>query len=268
MRWLIATLAVIVLSALAHAQNSARSDADIANEAEAAFQRGIASGTKFLQARKHFAEAVDRYLELHERGMRNPALYRNLGNAAALADRWPLANWAYQMGLALDPNDAIMREHLDFARSKVLYPPSGEGRLEADTWPAWLHRPTLFEWFAAFAACYGLACLAATWSWLKKSRSAMLAAIVLTAASLASGGGWWHQQRRADFERESPVVIVADNTAFYQGNAASYPPHSTLPMLPRGMEARQIHVRGNWLQIRLATGETGWLPRTRVLVVQ
>src|SRR5208283_5028376 len=118
-------LIVIVAPALVRAQT----DDEILAQAEAAFQRGVENKSRFLLARTHFSEATNRYLELHQRRVRTPALYRSLGNAALLADRWPEAIWAYHVGLKLDPNDASLREHLAFARAKVLYPASGEGRL-------------------------------------------------------------------------------------------------------------------------------------------
>jgi hypothetical protein len=34
------------------------------------------------------------------------------------------------------------------------------------------------------------------------------------------------------------------------------------------MEAQQIHRRGHWLQIRLSTGEVGWVPASNLLVVE
>lgn len=275
MRALIAVVAAMFLPAVAPAQESARSDTEILAQAEAAFRRGVESKGRFLVARQHFSEAADRYLELHRRGLHSAALYRSLGNAAFLADRWPEAIWAYQVGLKLDPNDAAMREHLEFARAKVLYPPSGEGRLDADTWPVWLHRPTLFELFCVFVACYNLAILAAVIFNLARhsgegrlAKAAVASAAALLLIAVAAGAALWHASSNAERDRRTPIVVIADNTPLYQGNADSYPRHPTIPILPRGMEARQIHVRGNWLQIRLSTGEVGWLPRKSVLVVQ
>src|SRR5690242_12821788 len=111
-------LTFFLVPACAHAQTG--SDADILAQAESAFQQGIAHKNHFLQARPHFAKAANDYLDLHKRGVRSPALYRNLGDAALLADRLPEAIWAYHMSLAFDSNDARAREHLAFARSKVL----------------------------------------------------------------------------------------------------------------------------------------------------
>jgi hypothetical protein len=274
MRSLIAVMIAIALPPLGQAQGSLRTDEEILAQAEAAFQRGVENKSRFLLARAHFSDATNRYLELHRRGIRTPALYRSLCNAAVLADRWPEAIWAYHVGLKLDPNDAVMREHLDFARRKVLYPPSGEGRLDADTWPAWLHRPTIFELLCVFVGAYSVALAFGTlglrrWH-VGVSRFAFLGWIAGLALLIAvgSGAGLWHEQGQAEFDRNSPLVIIAENTAFYQGNATSYPQHAALPMLPRGLEARQIHARGNWVQIRLSTGQVGWLPRERVLIVE
>ena len=157
---------------------------------------GLRASRDSCVARQHFSQAADRYLELHERGVRNAELYRSLGNAALLADRWPEAIWAYQLGLELDPNDAGLRDGLAFARVKVLYPPGGEGRLDPDSWPAWLHRPTRLGLFFAFAGCYALACLAGTCAWLG-SRASLFAAMILGLAALAAGAGLWQAERRA-----------------------------------------------------------------------
>lgn len=274
MRSLIAVMIAILLPAFGQAQDSLRTDEEILAQAEAAFQRGVENKSRFLLARTHFSEATNRYLELHRHGIRSPALCRSLGNAALLADRWPEAIWAYHVGLLLDPNDAVMREHLAFARNKVLYPPSGEGRLEPDSWPVWMHRPTIFELLCAFVGFYSVALVSGTLALFRSRNGAgrliylsWIAGLALILA-VGSGAALWHQQGQAEFDRNTPLVVIAENTAFYQGNATSYPQNAALPMLPRGMEARQIHARGTWLQIRLSTGQVGWLPRERVLIVE
>jgi len=102
-------------------------------EAESAFEKGIENKGRLLVARKHFSDSTDAYLKLHRSGsVRSPQLYRNLGNAAVLADRWPIAIWAYHVGLKLDPNESHLREQLAFVRGKVTYSPKGQGRPEPD----------------------------------------------------------------------------------------------------------------------------------------
>src|SRR5437867_3151658 len=126
-----ALTAVVIVLISASARASTPANDLILAVAQDSFRAGVLHKNKLLQARKDFGKATDAYLELHNRGIRNPALYHNLGNAAVLADRWPEAIWAYHVGLKLDPNYADLRAHLTHARRKVLYPTGGQGRLEA-----------------------------------------------------------------------------------------------------------------------------------------
>ncbi len=243
-------------------------DEQILAEAQGAFERGVDSKSRLLQARKHFSESTDAYLELHRRGIRTPALYANLGNAAVLADRWSEAIWAYQLGLKLDPNDKAMRDHLTFARGKVIYPPAGQGRLAAETWPYWAHRPTMDGLFVLFAAAYLLTWFAATGAFVGRQFRFLILTGILIGITTVFGVGLWQLLQQAWIDRETPIVVLVGNTDFHRGNAASYPKHDVLPLLPRGLEARQLHRRGAWLQIRLTTGETGWVHASNVLVVE
>src|SRR5439155_27372853 len=68
-----------------------------------------------------------------------------------------------------------------------------------------------------------------------------------------------------------PVVVIAedgvadDGVQLRKGNGFSYPPrHET--RLYRGAEARLRHGRGDWLQVELASGEVGWIPRWTALI--
>ena len=64
------------------------------------------------------------------------------------------------MGLKLDSNYADLANTCARARGKVLYPNSGQGRLDADAWPLWLHRPHcrgVVQRFCGFLRA-GLAC--------------------------------------------------------------------------------------------------------------
>jgi hypothetical protein len=94
----------------------------------------------------------------------------------------------------------------------------------------------------------------------------LTAALILVSAGL--GGGLWYELRQDSIDRRTPLVILADNTGFYRGNADSYPQHSVLPVLPRGLEVRQLNRRGDWLQVRLSTGEIGWVHAGNAFIVE
>jgi hypothetical protein len=269
---LITQLRAGILFALAYffvpALAAAQTNEDLLTQAEQAFRRGVENRVRLLQARKQWNEAIDCWLELHDRGVRSPAIYLNLGNAAVLADRWPLALWAYQVGLKLDPNDGQLRTHRDFVRSKVLYPPAGQGRPESDGWPALLYRPPMTVLAIISALAYMLACLglaiAVFWH---RPRYYFVAGLALLIAA-GSGFALWRDLMQGDIDRATPLVILMENTTLQRGNGKNYLPHAVLPLLPRGLEARQLHRRGGWAQIRLSSGEIGWVPLANVRVVE
>jgi hypothetical protein len=261
-------LSVAAFLACLLAQPSPRSDEEILAEAQTAYRQGVEHKDHLIQARRDFARAADAYLQLHRAGVGSAALYRNLGDSAILADRWPEAIWAYHLGLRFDANESVMREHLAYARAKVLYPAAGQGRPDSETWPTWLHRPTLLELFIAFALTYALACFAGLGAWHWRSSRFIVLTLALVFVAFLCGAGMWFEAEKQSGDRAAPLVVIASNAPFYRGNGSSYPQHAAVPILPRGLEARLVHRRGAWLQIRLSTGEIGWLPRSQVLIVE
>ena len=161
-----------------------------------------------------------------------------------------------------------MHEHLAIARKKVLYPQTGQGRPDPEVWPTWLHWPTAGEFFVALPLLYSCLCIAGAFWWVKpnlRSTSLLIAALSVTLIACA---GSTYSRHRDEVNRDMPLVVVTSNTSFHRGNGTSYPQHAAVPILPRGLEARIIHRRGDWLQLRLSTGEIGWLPRNQVLIVE
>lgn len=242
----------------------APAEADLLARAEAAFRQGRASAGR-ADARKHFAEAASCYRQLHDRGARNVHLYRNLGNAALLADQLPRAVWAYRHALRLAANDRAARESLDYVRSRVGYP-ENRGRPASSAWPPWLPRTDPDWLFVLTFFLYALACVLFTRSLTRPDPELGTAPFVL-AAAVALGVGWvvldGHQRQDEHF----PPVVIAAETPLYRGNGPSYPAHEELPRLAPGMEARRLHERGGWLQIAFPGGETGWVPGEAALVV-
>jgi hypothetical protein len=243
-----------------------RTDAQLLGQAEAAFQEGVGLRGDARKARPAFRKAVGLYEELHRRGVANPDLFRAEGNAYLLADDLPRALLAYRRGLRLAPADRGLRARLQYAREQVAYADStGFGRTPAENRPPWLpHALPHVRLLVAFCL-YTLAWVTLVrWLMSRHSRAlwtagvAFLAAALLT-ASLAVDG--WENRRESE---HPPVVIAADGVLLRRGNGLAYPPCSQTP-LNRGVEARLLFARGDWLQIELAGGEVGWVPRASAL---
>jgi len=257
------------LTALLFSGDADLSDRALVEQAEVAFSEGVRLRDNAENARPHFRQAVLLYEELRRRGIANPLLYRNLGNAYLLADDLPSAILSYRQGLRLAPGDRNLFRCLQEARDLVVYPAgSSLGRPRQEYRPPWLPwLPPL--WLFAGTVLLYLACCTALTRWLMIRRSSLLIAglaAFLGGSSLAVVLLDWQRQELA--EVETPLVVIADDGVLLRkGNNLSFPPRWETHV-NKGVEARLLFERGDWLQIRLAGGEIGWVPRKLVLVDQ
>jgi hypothetical protein len=255
-----------VLIALLAAAPADLSDAEVAAEAEAAFADGVRLRDDAAQARPHFARAAESYQELLRRGYNNPVLYRNLAHASLLAGDLPHAIRACRRGLRESPGDRGLRDDLAAFREQVVFPPyTSLGRPPVSTRPPWWPSLGAGTLAAAAAGFYILACLGLT-RWLMTRRARLLPAAVVGLAvgiSLAAFA-FIDSRRERDEADHPPVVIAADGVLLRRGDGLAYPPRYDTPV-NRGVEARLLFARGDWLQIELSGGEIGWVPRRLVL---
>ena len=255
------THVVMTLLAVASVAGATASEADVLARAETAFQEGVRLRDTPHQAKAHFLEAAAHYEELRRRGADNPALDRNMGNAYLLVGELPQAILAYRRGLRLAPDDRGLQAGLAHARSQVAYaPPGGLGQPPRAYRPPWLPRPAS-EWYLVLALTpYTVGCLAvARWWMTRRGRLLAIASVAFVAAALWLAGLIGEEVRVWQSDRHAVVVITADGVPLREGNGVAYPARYDAP-LNRGVEARLLFVRGDWLQIELAGGEVGWVP--------
>ncbi len=245
------------------------SDADLAGQAESAFREGVRLRDDAAQARPHFAGAAADYEELVGRGRSSPSLYRNLARAYLLAGDLPQAILTCRRGLRLAPGDGALRGDLDAFREQVVFPQySNLGRQPEEVSPPW------WAWWRHFTAgtlavlAFGLyvpACLCLA-RWLMTRRAGLvLAAGLCLSAAVGLGVLAGIQASRERAAAGPLVVIAADGVLLRRGDGLTYPPRYDTPV-NRGVEARLLFARGDWLQIELAAGEVGWVPRGLVLL--
>ena len=260
--------ACLVLTLLVRAAEApAGSDAQVLATAEMAFQAGRVRPDDPAGARSSFLQAAEAYEELRRRGADNAALYSSLGNACVLAGDLPRAILAYRRGLRIAPSDRRLQEGLAFARSQVVYPPGSTlGRPPVDQRPPWLPRVPSGWYLTSALVANGLGCIAfARWWMTRRRRLLSLSAAAFLAALLLFAGLVAEEWRDADFANRPVVVVADDGVLLRSGNGFRYPPRCETP-LNRGVEARLLYVRGDWLQVELAGGEVGWVPREYTLV--
>jgi hypothetical protein len=236
-------------------------DAALPRLAESAFRQGTASRSNPAQARASFARAAAAFDELGRRGFRSAALCFNQGNAYFLAGDLPRAILAYRRGLRLAPNSLSKRTNLALARQQVEHPLA----TTADRWP-WLPRPAPRWLWLGLVGLYGLAGFAFARWWMVRRNGLLLVGLFAALGVLVTAGGLILAEvdRRQDLAH--PLVVIArDQVQLRKGNGYRYPVVDETP-LNRGVEARWLFSRSDWLQIELADGKVGWIPHTAALV--
>jgi hypothetical protein len=260
-------LASPVLASEEPAGTAGMSNREVAQLAEDEFQAGVRLRQTATQARLHFAQSAQLYEELRRRGASNTTLYLSQGNAYVLADDLAHGILAYHRGLRLDPGDRELRGCLAEARERVVYPASGAlGRQPADHRPPWLPRLGA-DWLVFGAlALFVLACLALT-RWLMTRRGRLLTAGLLAMIGAGVLGFFVMREARSEVDDVArPLVVINDDGVLLRrGNGMDYPPRYEVAV-NRGVEARLLFERGDWVQIQLAGGEIGWVPRGVVLI--
>lgn len=255
----------LCLLLLPAASRAATSDEQLLQRATTAFEQGVhARGTP--QESTLFQEAAADFAELRQRGYRSPALCLDEGNACLLANDLPGAILAYRRGLDLAPNDGRLRAGLKYARAQVAYPHSALGRQPAERWPPWLPRPTPFAGWTALFAVYGLAWIFLMRWWITRQRKVLVLAGCSLAVALLIGVGLAWSFRQRQWLAGRPLVVIAQADVYLRmGNGPLYERRFDAPVA-RGVEARLQTERNGWLQIELADGAIGWVPRSAVLV--
>lgn len=258
--WLGSTLIVLLLA-------SAEDNQILLGEAAQAFRRAGSPGTQPEQALTLYRQAAAFCDELRRRGIQNPALFRNQGNAHLLSGELPRAILAYRRGLELAPHDNMLRANLEYARQQVRYAEGNAlGRQPMQHWPPWLPRPTPRAGFWLAALGYAAGWIAATRYRMQRDRRLLAtAASGFFLAGLLGVYVFWHEHDRVNAAKRPLVVVAAEGVLLHNGNGFGYPPRYDTP-LPQGVEARLLYARGDWLQVELPGGEVGWLPREHVLV--
>jgi hypothetical protein len=239
---------------------------DFLTRAEQALSAGLEPRDDPRLARAHFRDAAHLYEDVYCNGHHNAACLRNEGNAALLADDLPGAILAYRRGLRLAPNDKVLRKNLAFAREQVDYPTVGTmGRPPTESWPPGLPRPEAGWLLISAGVLYGLGCLAMTRWWMTRKTSLLSMGLLFLGLTSIPIAGLVLNLRNESYERQRPLVVISENGVLLRtGNSLTYPARYDTP-LNRGVEARLLFMRGNWAQIELGGGETGWVSNDYLL---
>jgi hypothetical protein len=236
-------------------------DTEVLQAAETAFAEGTRLREDAARARPQFAQAAECYEELRRRGVNSTALYRNLGHAHLLAGDLPRAILAYRHGLQESPGDRALQDDLAAARGLVVYSPPGHFGRPPEL-ASWRLPLSWGAWAALAAVCYAAAWPCWTRWWMTRRSSLLSLGIGAFLAAVAAGTFGWIKAHRIQEEADYPVVVIAADDVRLRRGDGPYFPTRYPTVLNRGVEARLLYRRGDWLQVELSGGEVGWVADT------
>ena len=216
------------------------------------------------------AEALDKAAARYERAasdasFANGKLFYNLGNVYFMKDDLGRAILNYRKAERYLPFDKKLQDNMAFARSRRVDVIEEHEQNRVMKTLFFLHYDLPLVWregilligFALFWVALG----ALRWhkaGWLRWV--AGLSCIV----AVVFGVSVWLSYREL---RQPSAVIVAKEAIAYKGGSKAYDKSFEKP-LHAGTEVTVTDDNGGWVEIRLGNGETGWLPKDDVGIVE
>lgn len=224
-----------------------------------AFQKAEA-----LYQEERYPEAIEIYESIRASGVEDGVLYYNLANAYFKSGRLGFAILSYERALKLMPGDEDVRANLAFADELV------SGGLEPPPLPLlvrWIVNLYQIARPGSLAQALSLAFLIGGVSFtvllLDRWPSLRTAALVVLAGSgvvtLLAGASLVAKVRAESNRIEA--VVVTENAYVRSGPGESSP---RLAEIHEGLKVRVLGEREGFLQVSLANGLTGWVPRGQV----
>lgn len=230
----------------------------IVEEAQSKYDEGIALRAQhFDQARKRFQDAAEQFELLARSGVSNGKLYYNLANAQLQAGMVGPAVLNYRRAQLYMPGDPSVASNLEFARSQVRsrIPDSGKRAIIAAILEAvdivprnWRLNLALglyvLVWTLAMVRVTKPEALPRSLVWWCAGAAILLGATVLGPQILQ------HSLQEG--------VVMDSDVVVRMGNGDGFDAQFAEP-IHEGVEFAVLQRRGEWIEIELPNGGTGWI---------
>ncbi len=221
------------------------------------FEKGI----ELYQGGK-FKEAALEFGRLAAAGTESPAVYYNLANSWVRSGQTGKAVWAYERAFLMDPRDEDIRFNralLKAALGEPTDPPAGilepvqrlldHVRTVEIELALQIVTVLLVVWMLAFSYVRSWRALFGTLFWIT-----VLFALLI-------GGAAWIRWTEVRFE----AAVIQQKEVFVRYGPTES--DSKARQLKEGAGLRIEKQSGDWYLVRLANGQTGWIPKAAVIKV-
>lgn len=230
-------------------------------EANASYQHALQiAGQDSAEAKQEFVEAAEKYQLLVDSGVTNSRLYFNLANAYLQSGQLGRAIANYRKSLRIDPTNRDCAANLAYAERSVATASNASDSDQAgrtfSEYLAIVHRwisprslgaTFLVAWFVLWLAV-GARLLRFRFAW----RSVVASAVVV---GCLAGGAYWLSREDSG---TNLAIVVSPSVTLRQGDGTAFA-FVDRAELHEGQAVELVKRRSDWLQVRTASGQQGWL---------
>jgi len=211
-----------------------------------------------LYSQENYTDAISIYDSILTLGLESSELYYNLGNCHYKQQNWSNAIWHYEKSLKLHSNNKTLK-NLELAKLKIIDNIELIPELFYKIW--WRYFITIFStkiWqFLAILSVWTILIFQLT-SQFKESKKgknlAFLSFIALTLFFVT------HSSYNNNYEKKEAIIFSSTIIV----NSAPTTNSSDLFSLHSGSKVLIIDNIGDWINIRIANGNEGWIKQTEV----
>ena len=207
-----------------------------------------------------YAKAIEYYQKILDNGKHSPELYFNMGNAYYKSDEIGPSIYYYEKALLLKPNDQEIKNNLGYAEKARLdaidkLPESATtrfynaiiGKFTFDDWASF-GVAMIFLFVIAYIAYYAL-------NVAIQKRISFIISITALVLSLTAVSFAYLQYKA--FKSDNPAIIFQrEVTVTSEPNERS----ERIFTLHEGTKVNVLEELNDWMKIKIADGQTGWLP--------
>ncbi len=227
-----------------------------ADESEYYFKQG----NEFYK-QNEFEKAIEQYQKVLALGYESGEIYFNLGNAYYRTDQIGLARLYYEKAARFLKNDEALRQNLGLVKMRLVdqidVPPK---LFLVEWWQAFLDifPLSLLSWITAGLLWLFLTLLSIRIYLSSRGRGRRLRGLTIISLTALLLFAFILAHKIYLFESEQYGIILRPTVTVH---ASPNPSGTEVFVLHEGTKVKVLRSTGDWLEIRLADGKTGWLEK-------
>jgi len=214
-------------------------------------------GNSFYKA-KQYDSAATCYEVLAKQRVKNPELYFDLGNTYYKQNNVPKAVVNYERAIWLDPGFKQARENLLLTQTRINNRISEVGEIFFIEWWSWLTAANKSNLWAVVSLIIFIAIIAILF--VNRSVRATRGAFIPGQIPVLLGLFWIFTTIFAyvatNHASDSELAVVMENDSPMMNVSLQGKP---LAMIPGGTTVQVKSIKGDWMEIRLPDGRSGWV---------